>query len=283
MRPATPLRPRRNRNGRIVEHLVRGLAEAMERAQEAEIVAEGPGFLQRLDPRVKMAVLAALAAAAILTTTLSGVGLLLALALALAATAGRAAFRPIRRMWAVVLLFGGIIALPAPFLVPGEAVARLPLVDATVTRQGLRSAVFLIGRAETMTTFVLAAVLTTPWPRVLKALGFLGLPAVATAILGIAHRYVFLLFGLALNLSTAYRSRCVAPPDGAGRRQFAAAAAGTLFVRSFRLAGEVHGAMLSRGYDGRPRLLGDFRARPLDWAVLAAGLAVPVLILGMRL
>ena len=50
----------------FVERSIEGLFEAMERALYAETVAAGGGLLQRLDPRVKVAGLIGLVAAAAL-------------------------------------------------------------------------------------------------------------------------------------------------------------------------------------------------------------------------
>lgn len=261
--------------------LLAGLAGTLDAAREAEALAEAPGFLQRLDPRFKLAGLLLLILAATLARTLTGLGLVFVIALALAAASGIGLGRLIRRVWLGVLLFSGLIALPALVLVPGEALWRLPLLGWPVTLQGLRSAAFLLGRAETAATLGLLLVLTTPWPQVLKALRALGVPAAAVAVLGMTQRYILLLLESAAQMAEARRARLVAPVSGATARRIALASLGALFARSLALAGEVHLAMVARGWRGEVRLLDSFRAAPRDWAALAVAAAVPATLLGL--
>lgn len=261
---------------------MRGLAEAIDHALDAEVTATRRGFLQSLDPRAKLVALAALIVAAILLSSLTGLAGLFLLALGLALASRISPRQLARRVWIGVLLFTGAIALPSLFIVPGEVVARLPVLGWAITAQGLRSAAFLVGRAETTATLALLLVLTTPWPHVLKAMRTLGVPLVAVAILGMTHRYIFVLLQGAIQMFDARRSRIVGPMDGAARRRFIATAGGELFANSFQIAADVHMAMVSRGYTGEIHLLDDFRTRPRDWAFLACGVAVPAFVLWMR-
>jgi cobalt/nickel transport system permease protein len=273
-----------HRHGRhtAIETLVHGLAAAMDHAQDAEAMAAAGGFLQRLDPRIKLVVLLLLIVTATLLTSISGLCLLFLLALILALTSRFTLRRLARQAWISVLLFTGFIALPSLVIVPGDVLVRLPLVHWAVTVQGLRSAVFLVGRAEIAATFTLLLILSTPWPHVLKALRSLGVPVVAVAILGMTHRYIFVLLHSAMQMFEARRSRIVGPMSPSERRRFIAAAAGALLARTFQLAGEVHLAMVSRGYRGEVRLLDDFQIRPLDWVVLIGGLSVPAIVLWVQ-
>lgn len=264
----------------FAEKLVGDLAGALALADEAESLGTRRGLLQGLDPRVKLAGTLALIIGGVLTHSLATLAGLLALALALAACSRLAAAQALRRVWLGVLLFTGAIAVPALVLVPGEALWHLPFGDWAVTRQGLRSAAFLVGRAETSATLMLLLIASTPWTHLLKAMRSLGAPVALVAVLGMTHRYVFVLLHSALQACEARRSRLMAPLDGRQRRRLAVAAAGALLDRSFQLATDVHLAMVSRGYRGETRLLDDFRTRPRDWLALALALAVPALIVG---
>lgn len=269
-------------HGNALEGLIHGLAAAMEHALDAEAMAARSGFLQRLDPRVKLVVLLALIITATLLTSLAGLFALFLLVPVLALASHVPLMRLVRQVWLGVLAFTGIIALPSLFLVPGEALVRLPLLSWAVTLPGLRSAAFLVGRAETAASFALLLILTTPWPHVLKALRALGVPVVVVAILGMTHRYIFVLLQTATQMFEARRSRIVGPMRPAERRRAIAGAAGSLLARSIGLAGDVHLAMISRGYRGEVRLLDEFRTRPLDRAVLIAGLTVPALVVWLQ-
>lgn len=240
------------------------------------------GLLQQLDPRAKLVALLALIVTATLLRSLAGLFVLFLLAPVLALLSRIPLARLARQVWLGVLGFTGVIALPSLFLVPGPPLFHLPLLPWAVTLPGLRSAAFLVGRAETAASFALLLILSTPWPHVLKALRALGVPVVAVAILGMTHRYIFVLLQSAAQMLEARRSRVIAPMGAAGRRRLAASAAGGLFARSLQLAGEVHLAMISRGYRGEVRLLDDFRLRPRDGAALVVGLAIPALVLVLQ-
>ncbi len=272
----------RHRGQSFLESLAHGLAATMEHALDAEAVAARRGFLQGLDPRAKLVALGALIAAATMVGTLSGLAALFLLAIALAAGSGITLARLGKQVWLGVLLFTGAIALPALVIVPGEPLLPLPVVGWTVTLQGLRSAAFLVGRAETAATFALLLILTTPWPHVLKALRAVGVPVTLVAVLGMTHRYIFVLLQTALQMFEARRSRIVGPMSAAERRRLVVAGVGVLLGKTLQLSTEVHLAMIARGYRGEVRLLDDFRTRPRDWAVLLLALAVPALILWLQ-
>jgi cobalt/nickel transport system permease protein len=232
----------RRRRKSFVEKTARGLLEATGQALFAEDMAATGGFLQRLDPRVK----------------LIGIGALIAAAVA------------VHRLWLAVLAFTGAIALPAIFLTPGAAVWRLPLVEWQVTQQGLRSAGFLILRAETAATLSMLLILTTLWTRLLRALRYFRAPVVVVAILGMTYRYMFLFLATARDMFESRESRMVGVLEPADRRRMAAASAGVLLGKTLQVSGEVHLAMQARGFRGEIRLLDELQMRPNDWLRLAA-------------
>jgi cobalt/nickel transport system permease protein len=204
------------------------------------------------------------------------------LAVAVATTSGITPARLGKQVWLGVLLFTGVIALPSLMIVPGDPLLKLPVAGWTVTLQGLRSAAFLIGRAETAATFALLLILTTPWPHVLKALRAVGVPVTLVAVLGMTHRYIFLLLQAAMQMFEARRSRIVGPLAAPERRRLVVAGMGVLLGKTLQLGTEVHLAMIARGYRGEVRLLDDFKTRPRDWVVLPLALAVPPLVLWLQ-
>ena len=267
----------------LIESLVFGLIGVENHSLAAETTSALPGLLQRFDPRIKVVALLTLIIAVVSTQRLTVLALMFALATGLALASKIRLARLLRQVWLGVALFSGIIVLPAIFIVPGEAVAHLPLIGWPITLQGLRSAAFVIGRAETAATLSLLLVLTTPWPHVLKALRSLGVPAAIVAILGMTYRYIFVLTQSALQMAEARQSRLMAPLDGPARRRLMLTMIGTLLSKTLALGTEVHAAMVARGYRGEVRLLDDFRTRPADWAFLLAALTVAAIIIGGRL
>lgn len=256
----------------FVEATISSLLEASRYVAGAEQGASASGMLQRVDPRVKVAGMFALVVSAAVSRSLAAIGLLFALAVLLAALSATPLLKIARMVWLPVLFFTGLIALPAIFLTPGTIAGSLgPL---TVTSQGLRSACFLIARAETASTLTALVALTTPWPWVMKALRSLGCPVVLVAILGMTFRYIFVILQAAAEMFESRKSRTVGPLDRREERRLISSTAGVLMSKSLQMSGDVHMAMQSRGYRGEVRLLHDFRMRAVDWFWLAALLVV---------
>jgi cobalt/nickel transport system permease protein len=246
----------------FVEATIRGLIEKTNEAIFAEKLAATKGFLQSLDPRVKLAGLFCLIGASIGVRHAGVLAVLLLAGIAIALFSKVPARLLILRIWLPALSFSGLVALPAIFLVPGDVVARLPF---PVTSQGLISAGTLLLRVETATTFAMLLVLCTEWTRILKALRFFRVPVVLVVILGMTYRYLFLLLRSAQEMFESRQSRLVGPLPSAERRRVASGTVGVLLARSLQLSTEVHVAMRSRGFQGEVHLLEDPAIHPSDW------------------
>ena len=243
----------RRRNRSFIEATLASLLRAAEYAASAEHSAEAGGLLQRVDPRVKLVGLILLVIVAAASRQFIVIAALFALALALALSSGIGMGKLASWVWLPVLWFTGAIALPAMAFAP----------------HGVRSAGYLIARAETAATLSALLVLTTPWPLVLKALRVLKCPTVLVAILGMTYRYVFEILRSALDMFESRRSRTVGSLSPADNRRLAASAVGVLLSKSVHLSGDVHLAMQSRGFRGEVHVLPDFHARAADWCWLA--------------
>ncbi|MEJ2577790.1 MAG: cobalt ECF transporter T component CbiQ [Kineosporiaceae bacterium] len=279
--PASRRGPRGGRVGRRGPFLRRTLAagtDVLRRMLLAEEVATRPGMLQRLDPRAKLLALLIL---------LLAVGLLhhlpvLLVAWLFALLLGVASRVPVgfllRRVLLTVPLFTGVLVLPATLSVvtPGPLVLELGSWRGDpvgVSTTGLLAAGFVITRVGTSVTLVALVAMTTPWNRLLAALGALGTPPAFLLIVGMGYRYLALLLGTVTDMFTARRARTV----GAGRhdgsaRRFLGASAGVLLGRAHLLSEEVHEAMVSRGFRGRVHTLD--APRPTAGDAVAGAVAV---------
>ncbi|HLN02828.1 MAG TPA: cobalt transporter CbiM [Bryobacteraceae bacterium] len=260
----------RTRRKSFVEKTMRSLLEAMQHTLFAEDMAAAGGLLQRFDPRVKLIGIAALIVAAIAVRRISVLAGIFLAAILLALLS----HLPIRvlatRVWLAVAVFTGAIALPAIFLTPGQIVYRLPFLEWSATHQGLRAAAFLVLRAETAATLSALLILTTLWTHLLAALRSVRLPTVLVAILGMTYRYMFLFLQIARDMFESRESRLVGILAPSDRRRLAAASAGVLLGKSLQLSGEVHIAMMARGFRGQIRLLDERKMGWTNW-LRAAG------------
>jgi len=272
-----PPRAGRRRKKTFVETTARALLDATAHIFFAEDTAIAGGFLQRLDPRVKLAGLGALIVAAVAVRRLWVLAAILAIGVGLALLS-RISLRLLAgRVWLAVLAFTGAIALPAVFLTPGSITYRLPVLDWPVTQQGLHGAAFLVLRAETAATLATLLIFTTLWTHLLHALRYFRVPAVMVAILGMTYRYMFVFLETARAMFESRESRMVGVLASRDRRRLAAAGAGVLLGKTLQASGDVHLAMLARGFRGEMRLLDEMPMNPGDWLRLAAFMATAVL------
>lgn len=251
----------------FIERTLSSLLATSQYAATAEHMALDGGVLQGVDPRVKVAGLFGLVFVVAASRELRVIGLIFIAAVVLALLSRIRVGRLTAWVWTPVLFFTGTIALPAIFLTPGRPIATFGPLPVTV--QGLRSALFLVSRAETAATLSALLVLTTPWPWVLKALRTFRCPMVLVAILGMTYRYIFVILQTAFEMLESRKSRTVGVFAPAERRRLAASAVGVLLSKSLQLSGDVHLAMQSRGFRGEVHVMQDFRATTADWYWLA--------------
>jgi cobalt/nickel transport system permease protein len=261
----------------VIERSLATFVDALQHTFRAEELVKKRGLLQRLDARVKLVAILPLIMIAALARQLSVIGALFAFAVAIALFSSVPPSTLAKRVWLPVLAFTGLISLPAPFLTPGKAIYSLPLLGWTITAPGLRAAIYLIMRAETAATFSILVILCTPWTNVLKALRVLRFPTALVVIVGMTHRYIFLLLQTAHDMFQSRKSRMVGQLDGRELRRTATASAGVLMSKTLQLSEDVHLAMRSRGFRGEVYVLNEFQTRWFDWVMLPLFTGIAVL------
>lgn len=266
--------------GNFVERTLSNIVGKTQDALFAEELAQADGFLQRIDPRVKIIGLLAL----ILDVTLSRNIFTILFIFIIAVFIATASKIPISilaaRAWIAALFFTGMIVLPVIFITPGEILFKFPFLNLAVTAQGVKSALYLILRVETTVTLSILLILSTRWTQILKALRVLRVPVVFVVILGMTYRYIFVMLETAQNMFEARKSRLVGALSASESRRIAAASIGVLLSKSFYLNSEVYLAMQSRGFRGEIYTLDDFRMRRNDWFALAAFVSLAILAFG---
>ncbi|HEY7280793.1 MAG TPA: cobalt ECF transporter T component CbiQ [Actinomycetota bacterium] len=277
----------RRKKGSFVEKTISGGSNVIRQAVFSEDVAMGRGFLQGLDPRVKILCLFGLLVVTAFVRHLSILLALYASTLLLAAVSKLSLGFFIKRVWLFIPIFTGIIVLPAmfSFITPGNVI--LPLWSwhgepVGITSQGLMASGIIVARVATSISFVVLLTLTTPWVRLLGALRALFVPKIFILIIGMAYRYIYLLLNSVTDMYMSRKARSVGNDQGDVKegRRFVSATAGALFGKSHALSTEVHQAMVSRGYTGSPRTLTTSHVRAMDVAFTVAVLLTAVLVIG---
>jgi cobalt/nickel transport system permease protein len=264
----------------FLDRTLKALTGLVEEFILSDVYAHRPGLLQSLDARSKLLGILLLIVTVSLVHSIFLLFLLYAATLALATLSRIEPSFFIRRIWLVLTFFVGIIALPATLNVftPGDPVWVLYATgremqmgpyhipaEIALTRQGIFSASLLVGRVATSMSLVLLLVLTTPWPALLKALRLVGIPRIYVQTLGMTLRYLAVLVQTVEEMILAKKSRTIHLKRTGTEQSWVAGRVGALFRRSIQLSGEVHLAMVARGYQGEVKILGGFRLRQRDF------------------
>jgi cobalt/nickel transport system permease protein len=118
---------RSKRRSGFIERTLIDVNNTLEQTVFAEKIARKKGFLQALDPRLKIISLLMLLLAVSLSHRLEVVAILYFFALLLAVLSSIPLGFFIKRVWILIPFFTGIVALPALFITPGPVLVHLPL------------------------------------------------------------------------------------------------------------------------------------------------------------
>ena len=122
---------------------------------------------------------------------------------------------------------------------------------------------------------VLLVISTTPLPILLRGLESLGAPRFLLMVAQFLYRYLFVISEEAQHMVKASQSRGGSPARAAQFRA-AAGALAVLFARSYGRAGEIHRAMMARGFQGHFETVTPLRFGAADAAMLVVGSVAPI-------
>ena len=281
----------------FLDRTLKDMAGILEGFVFTDAFVHKPGMLQGLDVRFKLLGVLSLIICTSLIHSIPLLYCLYALTLVLAGLSRIKASFFLKRIWLVLPIFVGAIALPSMLnlFTPGESVLTLYSMERThkigpysipqdifLTRQGIFAALLLVGRVATSLSFVLLLILTTPWASLLKALRSLLVPQIYVQTLGMTVRYLMLLSKTVQEMCLAKKSRTLRVGKTRVEQSWVAGQLGTLFKWSVHLSVQVHQAMVARGYHGEIHILSSFSIRKRDylWAIFCAGLCGILVLLG---
>jgi cobalt/nickel transport system permease protein len=241
------------------------LATALEDLRSLDALAARATTLARRDPRAKL-VTTLLFIVTVVSFDRYSVAALLPLALypTVLAAQGEVPPRMLLRILWLASPFALMIGIFNPLL---DRAPMLTLAGVDLSGGWVSFASIVVRFALTMgATLVLLAV--TGMPALCAALARLGVPPVLTVQLLFLHRYIFVLAGEALAMTTARRLRAGDHPRL--RLAVYGSLLGHLLLRAFERAQRIHRAMLARGFDGEIRLADPWRWQPSDTLFVGA-------------
>ena len=257
----------------FIERTLVEINDSMERSIFADSMARKKGLLQGLDTRLKLISLIGLLMAINLSHNFWVIGALYLGTLLLASLSSIPTHYFISRVMASVLVFTGLITLPALFITPGPILYQFPL-GVVITQTGCLSALFLILRVSTSVSMAALLILTTRWNNVLNSLGILHVPDVIVLILGMTYRYIHLLLHASHDMFLSRKSRILRKLSPGEERNLVSAMGGALLGKSLQISSDVYMAMQSRGFRYYPKTMASHRWEAQDYAASVVSLAV---------
>jgi len=270
----------KRKKGSFLEKTINDIAKMLKEVIFFEDIAFQKGFLQKLDPRVKVISLIIL----ILTSTLIHNVLILTIVYLISCILAKISYVPLKlyfkRIWLITPLFTGVAVLPSIFnyVRPGTSLISLinfghqlhfgPITfpaELTITTQGLEGAILLIVRVGVSISLAFLFTSTTRFTNLMKAFRVLFLPKIFITTLEMCYRYIFILLNITTDMFVARKSRTFSKINSRDGRRFVSNVIGSLFGKSYALSEEVYGAMLSRGYKGEPVIMNRFKFTLLDF------------------
>jgi len=270
----------KRKKGSFLEKTINDIAKMIKEVIFFEDLALQEGFLQKLDPRVKVISLTILVLASTLIHNVIILTILYLISCILAKLSFVSLKLYFKRIWMITPLFTGIAVLPSIFnyVRPGTSLISLinfghqvhfgPLTfpaELTITYQGVSGAILLIVRVGVSISLAFLFTSTTRFTNLMKAFRVLFLPKIFVTTLEMCYRYIFILLNITTDMFVARKSRTFRKFDSKEGRRFVSNTIGSLFGKSYALSEEVYGAMLSRGYKGEPVIMNRFKFTLLDF------------------
>ncbi len=257
----------------FVERTIVGGLSFLKDAISAQDCALKTGFLQSLDPRVKLITFLFLILRALFSAGIPTLCWLYLFCLALVIFSKINLWFFLKRTWIFIPLFSLFIAIPALFG-PGDpwVIMNLAGVRMMITRQGFLAAAIFVIRLLTCLSWVVLLGLTTKHFVLLKALRIFRIPQIFIMVLGMTYRYIYLFIGIIQNTYLAIKSRIGYGVEYQPGQEIVAWNIAGLWHRSVGMNEEVYKAMLSRGWSGQALSWDDFKFRAQDalWILAAA-------------
>lgn len=257
------------KNNNFIERSLVGALSFLKESVFAEEYASRKGLLQSLDPRIKTATFLLFIVQILLTKSIVILSGLYVFCLLLSGLSNIRLGFFLKRTWVFIPLFSLFIAVPAlfNFITPGEALVTFNVagITFTITRQGLAGASLFVVRVLTSVSFAILLSITTRHFELLKVLRLFKIPQVFVMTLGMCYRYIFLFVEIIEDTYLAIKSRVGARIHYKKGQHIVAWNIAFLWTRSYQLNEDVYKAMLSRGYQGEPLILEEFKIKARDW------------------
>ncbi len=227
------------------------------------------------DPRVKIISISILILSIVLLQDLRIVVLGLSLAIILVFLSKipfSFVFVHLRWVLFFVLALFAVISLT----VPGSPLMKLSFL--TISQEGLELSLLISLRAISAALLIFPMIGTTRFNLTLKALQKIKIPDKLIQLLMFTYRYIFLFLDEGKRIFIGANSRGWVRKTNLSSLKTIGSLVGMLLVHSFERTEHIRDAMISRGYNGRLKILDEFTLRPKDFIKASLIIAAALLL-----
>jgi cobalt/nickel transport system permease protein len=226
-------------------------------------------IIQKINPHIKLFSLIYMAVVISVVNNLYAQVLASAFILLLFIIARLAIFQVYRKIFFIAFVFGFIVVLPASLnlITPGKIIFTLFEFNAPshfwiynipqkigFTENGIQVVSLVFLRVLNSVSFALLIVFTTPFPSFIKAFKIIGVPDTLMMIISLAYKYIFILSRTIEETYFALKSRLSGNIKNSSIRKLVSGRVFFIFKRSVIIYENTYYAMVSRGYNGKPKL-----------------------------
>lgn len=276
-----------------IRKTISGVLNFFEETMTSESYSRRKGLLQSLDARVKLVSIIALIVSISVTRNPFLLLFIYILTLLFALLSKIEPLFFVKRVWVFVPIFAGIIMLPMIFNVfyPGDSIITLASLGPgahlgpfglpntiAITCQGLMLAFIFMLRVGTCVSATVLLFLTTPRELLFKSLRSVGVPKIYVLTVDMCYRYIFMFMDNVKDFYTAKKSRTIKSLGMLEDQKWVGGRMGYTLVKSIDMAEKVHGAMMSRGFNGDVKIMTDFKMKPRDYVAMVLVVSFSIII-----
>ncbi len=253
------------RRSNFIGKTIRNMRAIICEDMQTERLARQDGFLQKVDPRVKLISMIMLILGASLSRQISVLLIMWGFTVMLMYLSRLPILVLQKRIWGFIPLFTLLCTLPVTLNIFIDGIPLITIYQTVhpsnflgicwpdslyVSQQGAMAAVFLFLRVGISLSLGVLLVMTTPVAAIFKSLIVLRVPTLFIMIIEMTYRYLLLLLAISIEMFEARSIRTVGDMSASWQRAQVGSSIGALFARSMALSEEVYQAMTARCYTG---------------------------------
>ncbi|NIQ06606.1 MAG: cobalt ECF transporter T component CbiQ [Candidatus Korarchaeota archaeon] len=245
---------------RILDRTLQGLSHYLEEFLISGQTANKDGFLQHVDPRIKLSGFFTLITATVLSSkVLLSVGLLL-FSFFFAFLSKIPLLVHVKRLF-YIPLFAFLISVPQVFLMEGSPVLEFKILTITLkgTSEGIHYLIEFTLRVATSISFLSLLLLSTQFSDLMASLKWFRLPTTLIRLFKLTYRYIFLLLREMQRLLLARTARTLKKKGIMEEWRELSQIVGNLLIRTLERGEDTYLSALGRGFTGT------YKACPLEF------------------